>query len=75
MESNLQLREVSMNDLGRLERVDLRTVWTSESGGFTPWLAQEENIRLLGDTLGLILEVQAQEKEVGQFDSDEGTEQ
>lgn len=59
-----------MNDLGRLERVDLRTVWTSESGDFTPWLAQDENIRLLADALGLFLEVQAQEKEVGPFRAD-----
>ncbi len=59
-----------MNDLGRLERVDLRTVWTSESDDFTPWLAQEENIRLLGEALDLILEVQAQEKEVGPFRAD-----
>ena len=59
-----------MSDLGRLERVDLRTIWTSESGDFTPWLAQEENIRLLGDALGLFLEVQAQEKEVGPFRAD-----
>ena len=31
------------NELARLERVDLRTVWTTEAQGFTPWLAQPEN--------------------------------
>lgn len=28
--------------LGRLDQVDLRQVWGSESGDFTPWLAQTE---------------------------------
>lgn len=57
-------------DLGRLERVDLREVWASESGDFTPWLALPENIALLGETLGLDLEVEAQEKDVGPFRAD-----
>jgi len=56
--------------LGRLEQVDLRNVWQSEPGDFTPWLAQEENIALLSDTLGLDLEVEMQEKEVGPYRAD-----
>jgi len=56
--------------LGRLEKVDLRTIWTSEAGSFTPWLALEENIKLLGETIGLDLEVEAQEKNVGPFRAD-----
>ena len=51
--------------LGRLEKVDLREVFTTEAGGFTPWLAQEENLKLLGETIGIELELEAQEKEVG----------
>jgi hypothetical protein len=58
------------NNLGRLERVDLRKVWENEAGDFTPWLAQEENIALLGDTIGIDLEVEAQEKNVGPFRAD-----
>ena len=56
--------------LGRLTQVDLREVWTSEGGDFTPWLALEENIALLGQTIGLRLEVEAQEKDVGPFRAD-----
>jgi hypothetical protein len=56
--------------LGRLERVALRIGWQSEAGGFTPWLAQEENITLLGEALDLELEVEAQEKNVGPFRAD-----
>jgi hypothetical protein len=35
-----------------MEKVDLRKVWQSEAGGFTPWLAKEHNLSLLGDTIG-----------------------
>lgn len=61
-----------MNDelFGRLERVDLRTIWTSEPAGFTPWLAQAENLEILADTLGIELELEAQEKDVGPFRAD-----
>ena len=56
--------------LGRLEHVELRAAWASESGDFTPWLAQEENIRLLGEAIGIELEIEAQEKNVGPFRAD-----
>lgn len=57
-------------NLGRLEPVDLRKVWTSEAGDFTPWLAKDGNLALLGDTIGLELELEAQEKNVGPFRAD-----
>ena len=56
--------------LGRLNRVQLREYWQREDTHFTPWLAGEENIALLGDTLGLDLEVQQQEAQVGPFRAD-----
>lgn len=56
--------------LGRLKSVTLRDAWESESGDFTPWLAQEDNIALLGETIGVELEVEAQEKNVGPFRAD-----
>ncbi len=59
-----------MTQLGRMERVNLHDVWANEAGVFTPWLAEEENIKLLGDTIGLELEVQSIEKEVGPFRAD-----
>lgn len=37
-----------MRRLGRLERVDLRKVWSTEAQDFTPWLAREENLAILG---------------------------
>lgn len=56
--------------LGKLEKVGLREFWESESTSFTPWLAQEANIALLGEAISLDLEVEAQEKEVGPFRAD-----
>jgi hypothetical protein len=58
------------NELGRLSRVDLRKVFTSEAGDFTPWLALPENLKLLSETVGLILEYEAQEKYVGPYRAD-----
>lgn len=51
--------------LGRLEKVELRDVWQSEAQHFTPWLAKEDNLKLLGDTIGIDLELEAVEKKIG----------
>jgi len=59
-----------MAELGKLVKVELREAWKDEAHEFTPWLAQEENIKLLGDTIGIELEVEAQEQEVGPFRAD-----
>lgn len=57
-------------NLGRLERVELREAWASESGDFTPWLALPENLKLLGEVLEMNLEPEAEEKSVGPFRAD-----
>lgn len=44
------------SSLGRLVRIDVRRIWNSESNGLTPWLAQEDNLKLLGETIGIELE-------------------
>jgi hypothetical protein len=56
--------------LGRLERVELRDIWLSEASDFTPWLARKENLDILGETLGIDLELEAQERAVGPFRAD-----
>jgi hypothetical protein len=62
---------IQLTELGRLEKVsDLRQIWSSESGDFTPWLTKEENLKQLGDTIGIELELEAKEKNVGQFRAD-----
>jgi hypothetical protein len=59
-----------MTELGRLERVELRNIWQSEAQHFTPWLAREDNLALLADTLGIDLELEAVERNVGPFRAD-----
>jgi hypothetical protein len=61
---------MSKPQLGRLQSVDLREYWESEPQDFTPWLAEEDNIALLGETLGVELEVQQTEAAVGSFSAD-----
>lgn len=61
---------MSTKTLGRLQKVELREAWSSESSDFTPWLAQEENLSLLGDAIGIELELESQEKDVGPFRAD-----
>ncbi len=56
--------------LGRLAKVELRDIWQHEAIDFTPWLAQPENIKLLGETIGYELEVEATERAVGPFNAD-----
>lgn len=56
--------------LGRLERVDLRNIWSSEATDFTPWLARSENLEILADAIGMELELEAQERSVGPFRAD-----
>lgn len=56
--------------LGKIEKVDLREIWETEDKHFTPWLAREENIAQLGDAIGIDLEVESQEQNVGPFRAD-----
>lgn len=50
--------------------MDVRTAWKSEATDFTPWLASEKNISILGNSIGIDLEVEATEKNVGPFKAD-----
>jgi hypothetical protein len=61
---------MATQNLGRLERVELRDIWTSEASDFTPWLARAENLSVLGEALGMELELEAQERNVGPFRAD-----
>ena len=57
-------------NLGKLESVDLREVWRNEADNFTPWLAKQENLDDLGETLGMQVEFQAREEAVGPYSAD-----
>jgi hypothetical protein len=57
-----------VKDLAVLKRIDLREIWPREAADFTPWLAR--NLDVLGDVLGMELELQGEEVAVGSFSSD-----
>tara|TARA_R110001599_G_scaffold294201_1_gene498180 strand:- start:6655 stop:6963 length:309 start_codon:yes stop_codon:yes gene_type:complete len=59
-----------MTNLGRLTKIDLRDIWKTEAQDFTAWLAQEDNMAILSETLGQDLEVEAQERNIGPFRAD-----
>lgn len=60
-----------MKALGKLEEItDLREVWPHEALDFTPWLAEEENLALLCDAVGLDITVNETESSVGDFSVD-----
>ncbi len=56
--------------LGKLKEIDIRTVWSHEQYDFSKWLASEENIKELGDTLNLSLTDVETEKFVGNYRCD-----
>ena len=56
--------------LGQLDPVDLREVWPNEQSDFTPWLANQENLDILANALGIPLEFVAREEEVGSYSAD-----
>jgi len=61
---------VIKSTLGRLQKVDIREIWKNEAADFTPWLAEPDNIKLLGDTIGMELEVESVETDVGRYYAD-----
>src|SRR5512135_1535707 len=69
MWSNKQAKMVP-KALGKIKQVELRFVWEDEARDFTPWLASEEGLGLLGDAIGRELELVKQEATVGPFNAD-----
>lgn len=61
---------MAIPELSRLEKVTLRDVWPNEATSFTPWLAHDENLALLAETIGMELELEATEQDVGPFRAD-----
>ena len=57
-----------LSELSKIERIDLRNVWSNEARDFTPWLA--DNISVLGEALGMDLELRGTEVPVGGYSLD-----
>ena len=56
-------------DLAKLQKIDLRDVWGVEPD-FTNWLAQKENLDLLGEEIGVDIKLTKIEANVGNFKVD-----
>lgn len=56
--------------LGKLEKVDLRTAWAHEAQDFTNWLAEEENLNLLSEEIGIDIKLIRTEANVGRYNVD-----
>ena len=59
-----------MNKLGKLEKVDLRKIWTNEEYDFSVWLSKEENLKELSDTIGVEIVLEERESAVGKYSVD-----
>lgn len=55
---------------GRLEEVRIRDHWKDEARDFTPWLAKDENLSLLAETINMNLELVGVEQRIGPFRAD-----
>ena len=56
--------------LGKLKEINIRDVWAHEQHDFSKWLASDENIKELGDTLNLSLSDVETEKFFGSYRCD-----
>ena len=57
-------------NLGKIVKVELRKAWNHEASDFTNWLAGEENLRMLSDTIGVEIKLIQTEASVGRYNVD-----
>jgi len=56
--------------ISKIKKVDLRKVWKNEAYDFTKWLAEEQNLSLLGEEIGIDIKLLEIESGVGTFNVD-----
>lgn len=54
-------------ELSRLTKVQLREAWPHEASDFTNWLAEEENLQLLSDEIGIDISLVETEASAGRY--------
>lgn len=57
-------------NIGKLERVELRDLWKHEEYDFSAWLAEESNLEMLSDSIGIDLSLIETEAKCGGFSID-----
>jgi hypothetical protein len=58
------------NLISKIKQIDLRKAWSHEATDFTNWLAEEENLILLSDEIGIDIKLLQTEASVGKFNVD-----
>lgn len=61
---------VAAENIGEFSPVDIRSLWNDEARDFTPWLAREDNLALLSSVLGMELELEGVQVQVGPYWAD-----
>ena len=56
--------------LSNLKRIELRKQWADEARDFTPWLSSDKGLAMLGELLGMELELEDTEVRVGNYRAD-----
>lgn len=65
------LKNIMAKKLGRIGEIkNLREIWANEASDFTKWLAEEENLNLLSEAVGVDLELIKTEADVGRYSVD-----
>ena len=57
-------------NISKIKEIDLRKAWNHEASDFTNWLAEDENLSLLSDEIGIDLKLIQTEASVGKFNVD-----
>lgn len=57
-------------NISKIKKVELRKAWNHEASDFTNWLAEDENLSLLSDEIGIDLKLIQTEASVGKFNVD-----
>lgn len=56
--------------VGKLQRVELRDVWPHEEYDFSAWLAEDENLEFLSDSIGIDISLIEKESKIGGYSAD-----
>lgn len=65
------LKNIMTKKWGRIGEIkNLREIWANEASDFTKWLAEEENLNLLSEAVGVDLELIKTEADVGRYSVD-----
>ena len=59
-----------MIKLGQLDKINIREIWKHEATDFTQWLANDENLSILGNEIGINMRLIKAEADVGMFSAD-----